>query len=104
MACCEGTVMSRMHRGRQRLRKCCEPQPDGYEYEYDGDYAVPTSMPVDLMAVSLAVVIVILEAAGGRDLRLLPRGRSCCGQSCFWHRGRSDYSLRRGSFPEFRCP
>ena len=30
-----------------------------------------------------------------------PLGKSCCGQLCFWHRGRSGYWLRRGSSRSF---
>ncbi len=32
--------------GANDYEPCCEPHTDGHEYQYDGDYAVPVSMPV----------------------------------------------------------
>ena len=39
MACCEGTVMSRLHRGRQRLRTILGTNTNGHKHHYDGDFA-----------------------------------------------------------------
>ena len=32
--------------GANDYEACCEPHTDGHQYQYDGDYAVPVSMPV----------------------------------------------------------
>ena len=36
-----------------------------------------------------------------RAVLIVTRQITCCAHLCFWHRGRSDYRLRLGSFPDF---